>query len=137
MSSANQVARNSVYGLLALGVDKGVFMAIILVLARYLGPEDFGRWVFVITYIAVFQVIADLGIEMVVVRRVSQEPGDRDELLANALALRLLSGAACWIVAVLCTPLVADWSYIGLTFIAGSCLLTTSWTAYKILYRSL
>lgn len=137
MSSATIVARNSIYGLLALGIDKGVFMVIVLALARHLGTADFGRYAFVMTYVAVLQIVTEAGLEMVLVRRVSQEPKQRDRLLANGLAMRLLSGTVAWAVAVACVPLIADTGYVGVTLLAGSCLVWNAWTAYKILYRSL
>jgi O-antigen/teichoic acid export membrane protein len=137
MSSASVVARNSVFGVLALAVDKGIFMVIVLALARYLSTADFGRWAFIMTCVAVLQIVADLGIEMILVSRASQNPNERDELMANGLALRLTSGFVCWGLAAALIPALAGASYLAPSVVGGSCLVTTAWTAYKILYRSL
>jgi len=134
---AGAIARNSLFGLLGLAIDKVVFLAIVLTLARHLGPEGFGRYAFVTTYVAVFQLVADMGTEMILVRWISQRPAERDRLLANGFAMRLCLGATAWLAAVALVPILADHSYVGLALIGGSSLLGNTWMVYKALYRSL
>lgn len=137
MSTAPVVARNSLFGVLALGIDKVVFMGITLALARYLGTVDFGRYAFVMTYLVIFQFVSDLGVEMILVRRAAQEPAHRDYFLANGFAIRFALSGACWLAAAAAVPLVADGTYVRLVLLAGMSLIGNTWMAYKILYRSI
>ena len=134
-SAASSVARNSLYGLLALGIDKAAFMGVALALARILGPADFGRYTFVLTYVAIFQIVADLGVEMILVRHIAQQPADRDRLFGSGLGLRLASGAACWLIAILLVPLLSDSTYVPLTAVAGAALVGTASQVFRVLYR--
>ncbi len=134
---ATVVARNSLFGLLGLAIDKAVFLLIVLFVARYLGPAGFGRYAFVTAYVAIFQFVADMGVEMILVRRISQRPAERDRLLANGFGMRLCLSAAAWLAAAALVPAVADRSYVELTLIGGGSLLGNTWMAYKALYRSL
>ncbi|MBD0281653.1 MAG: flippase [Thermoleophilaceae bacterium] len=81
-NTAIQVAGKA--AVLALGA------ASIAVLTRYLGPNDYGRFTLALMYMQLFGVLADAGLYMTVVREISKEPSRTDELVGNALTLRLL-----------------------------------------------
>lgn len=58
-------------------------------LARYLGPEDYGRWSFAAAFVALFAPIASLGLDSVVVRDLIRNPEKKGVLLGSAFALKL------------------------------------------------
>jgi O-antigen/teichoic acid export membrane protein len=60
------------------------------VLTRYLGPDDYGKYTLALMYMQLFGVLADVGIYTTVVREISKEPERTEELVGNALALRLV-----------------------------------------------
>lgn len=64
--------------------------ASIAVLTRYLGPDDYGRFTLALMYMQLFGVLADVGLLTTVVRDISKEPERTEELVGNALTLRLL-----------------------------------------------
>lgn len=59
-------------------------------LARYLGPEDYGKWSFAAAFAALFAPIASLGLDSVVVRDLVQNPERRGVVLGSAFALKLV-----------------------------------------------
>src|SRR4051812_13351410 len=61
----------------------------IAVLTRYLGATDYGKLGLAFAYLQLFGVLADVGLFTVVVRELSQRPERTDELVGNALTLRL------------------------------------------------
>jgi O-antigen/teichoic acid export membrane protein len=73
---------------------KGVVLALgalsIAVLTRYLGPRDYGRYALALMYMQLFGVLADVGLYTTVVRDISKDPSRTEELVGNALTLRLL-----------------------------------------------
>ncbi len=69
--------------------------------ARYLGRGGFGLLSFTLSYIALFRIVASLGLEEVLVRELVRFPDNRNELLGTALALRLISGVAAIIAVVI------------------------------------
>ena len=48
-------------------------VGVTILLARYLGPSDFGNLAFVITFMAIFQVIANLGMDNLMLRDIGDE----------------------------------------------------------------
>ncbi|MBL8199449.1 MAG: flippase [Chromatiales bacterium] len=60
--------------------------------ARHFGPSLFGVLNFSLAIVVIFGSVAALGLETVVVRDLVRMPGRRAEILASALALRVLGG---------------------------------------------
>lgn len=79
---------------MVLGLLVGVWMA------RYLGPAQYGELSYVLTYIAFFQVVANLGMDGIVVREISQDCERAGQILGSTFLLRLLVGSLCWLLAV-------------------------------------
>jgi len=68
--------------------------------ARYLGPDRFGHFAYVLAFIAFFQAIANLGADSIVVRDVAREPESAPEILGSILRFRFVAGLVCWAAAV-------------------------------------
>src|SRR6185369_15956768 len=78
---------------MVIGITIGAWVA------RYLGPAQFGELAYVISFIAFFQVIADLQADGFIVRDIAQERGEVSVILGTALWLRILFGTIAWITA--------------------------------------
>ena len=61
-----------------------------LYVARYLGPHDFGRLSYVISFIEIGLPIAALGFSEILVQEFTQKTFNEDELLGTGLLMRLL-----------------------------------------------
>jgi O-antigen/teichoic acid export membrane protein len=103
--SAQAFARGSALGFATIAVERGVALVTVVVLGRLLAPDAFGRYAFVVAYLNLFQVAADLGLEAVLLRRLSQSARERERLVAAALGLRLALGLAAGAAAVAFAPL--------------------------------
>lgn len=97
-----QRVRGNVFWLLA---DRGwrliLNIAVLGVVARHLGVEEFGRLNYAASLAAIFATLATLGIEGIVVRELVRRPQDARTLLGTAAALRLVGG----FIALLCVGL--------------------------------
>lgn len=67
--------------------------------ARYLGPSQFGELAYVISFIAFFQVIANLEADGFVVRDIAQGQDEASVILGTTLWLRLAFGICSWLLA--------------------------------------
>ncbi len=85
--------------------DKAVRMAIGLCvgvwLARYLGPERFGKFNYAIAFVALFTPVANLGLDGIVVRELVRHPERKQQILGSAFALRLIAGLLAFILVLL------------------------------------
>lgn len=68
--------------------------------ARHLGPHIFGELAYAITFISLFQGIANLGLDGIVVRDLARNPSQAAAILGTAFRLRLFAGLLCWLIAI-------------------------------------
>lgn len=100
-----------------------------IVVARYLGKEKYGLMNYVISYVAIFQVLADFGLDYIQIREESRTPERRDEIIGTTFALKLLFAIAM-LVAIFATTYIAESDIATRQYImiyAISVLLNTTW----------
>ncbi len=78
---------------MSLGLLVGVWVA------RYLGPEQFGFYSYVIAFVSLFSALATLGLDGIVVRDIVRQPACKEETLGTAFALKLLGGVVTLLLA--------------------------------------
>jgi len=84
------VARNTVWNLVAKGVDfLGNLIATIMI-ARVLGVEGFGQFSFVVAFATLFSMGMDWGLDYILVREISRRTGDGRVEFAAVLGLKFL-----------------------------------------------
>ncbi len=74
------IAKNTSYFTLALVGQKIISFVYFALLARYLGPEDLGKYYFAISFTTIFAIFVDLGISNVLTREIAKK---ENSLLAN------------------------------------------------------
>lgn len=75
-------------------------LAVSVWVARYLGPAQFGELAYALAYIALFQAVATLGLDGIVVRDIARDKSAAGTVLGTAFSLRLAAGILCWLSAV-------------------------------------
>lgn len=81
-----------------IGVINGLFIGAWV--ARYLGPEQFGIYNYVLSFFALFAPVATLGLDAIVVRSLVRAPFEKDSVLGTAFFLQLLGGIFAFALAV-------------------------------------
>ena len=71
-----------------LRIIAGLFVGIWV--ARYLGPEQFGLFSYVLAFTAIFGGIAKLGLDGIMVRELVNHPEKRDTYLGTAFWLKII-----------------------------------------------
>jgi PST family polysaccharide transporter len=74
--------------------------------ARYLGPENFGKLAFVLAFTAFVQCISYLALDGIVVRDIVESKISAGEILGTTIALRFIVGLVCWIISILIVILI-------------------------------
>ncbi len=70
----------------------GVGLAVGVWVARYLGPEQFGKLNYALTFVGLFSAAAALGLQSVVVREIVRRPSEAGVILGSAFSLQLAGG---------------------------------------------
>lgn len=94
-----------------LYLDQGVRAAVVLttfsLVARVLGPAEFGVLSYAVAFPGIFLPLAMLGLDYVVVRDFVRHPEERDRIFGSALALKTLAAAAACGLGLMCAPVAA------------------------------
>ena len=78
----------------------GINLLLGIMLARYLGPEQFGLLSFTIAFVSLFSVIATFGLNEIVVRDLVNKPDETNTLLGTAFVIQLIGGLLAFLLAI-------------------------------------
>jgi len=93
---AFRVARNA--GVLAASnvLVRGLGMGMMIVLARYLGPEPYGIYQRSEAFVFLFSIVVNLGLDMILTREVARHPSRASEYFSGILACKALTGIVAY-----------------------------------------
>ncbi len=138
-SSAGGPARGTLFALLAMVVDKGGGVVVLLLIARLLGADDFGRYAALMSLLAFFQIAAEFGQEPVLVRLLAQHRGADPEargLVQGALAMRFWLASAAGVALVVLAPLVLTAVERRVLVVAACGLVASFGIALRAVFRT-
>jgi PST family polysaccharide transporter len=87
-----QVVGNIIWQFADKAFRLGVGFAMSLVMARYLGPSDFGAFNYVSSIIAILSTVASLGLDSIVIRELVSNPKLHPQVLGTAFVLKFVVG---------------------------------------------
>lgn len=90
MSLARKIILNTAVNVAGQGASYLVGAISMMLIMRYLGPEQFGIYSLVMVYVAVISAVGDMGGQMVLVREVNQRPTESPRIIGNFLMLKLV-----------------------------------------------
>ena len=68
-----------------------ISLIIVVLLTRYLGPENYGLLSYAQSYVGIFIAFSTLGIDVILVRELSKDKEKNDKLLGTAITLKLIA----------------------------------------------
>lgn len=83
------IAKNIYWATLGKVVGMLAQLFVGILVARYLGPEQYGLMNYVISYVAIFEVVSEFGLSNIEIRELSSKKDDRNKILGSAFAVRL------------------------------------------------
>lgn len=89
MTLKERIIHNSVAQLGGQFVLYGLGMVASILTMRYLGPEAFGKYSFIMVYVGVVSLFNDFGGQTLLARELSQNPGQEGKILGNYMLLKL------------------------------------------------
>jgi PST family polysaccharide transporter len=79
---------------MAIGLVVGVWVA------RYLGPDQFGLFNYALAFTLIFDTVANLGLDSIVIRDIVNQPSSKDEILGTAFILKAIAQVVALISAI-------------------------------------
>jgi len=133
----NRYLKNSMWmiGEKFLRILSGLFVGIWV--ARYLGPEQFGLFSYLIAFTAIFAGIAKLGLDGIMVRELVNHPEMRDTYLGTAFWLKIIGAFIVMALMVVIVPLTSnDASTNFFIFIIAAGLVFQSFEVIEFYFQS-
>lgn len=90
MSQAKTIAKNTSWLFIAELISKILALLAVIFIARYLGDKIFGVYSFVGSYVAIFLVVADLGITMLSTREIARNRDKVQHYLSNFATIKVV-----------------------------------------------
>ena len=81
-------------------IRMGINFFVVIYVVKYLGSEDFGKLSYCISFVSLFDAIAKLGLDNIVVRNLVREEGSRDVILGTAFGLKLIGSLLAFLLIV-------------------------------------
>lgn len=136
MSVVRLVAKNTGFLLLGRMTTKIISFFILLYIARYLGPTDFGKFSFVFAFIYFFGFITEIGIHDILVREVAKEPENAGKLIGNATIVKVVLSFVALLLAIVAINIM-DYpeSTKNALYVASLGLVVTCLNAFGIIYE--
>lgn len=88
--SFRRVLKNSSYILISQQLSRGINFLTVIILIRYLDKNTYGIWSIIQAIPSMFIVIAHMGIDSFVMRKIVYDKSIKEELIAKVLLLRLI-----------------------------------------------
>lgn len=116
MSAARRIANNTVYLFAGNVFKKLLTFFMTLVVARYLGAENFGKLSFALGFVALFTIITDFGARILINREIARHKKDVNKYVSNVVILKFtLSFLMLFLIHIF--ALILDYSGINLQLI--------------------
>ncbi len=91
MSLTRQIAHNTIYQIIGKIISTVLGIIVIALLTRYLGAEQYGHYTTVIAFLQIFSVLVDLGLYIILIKKISEPDANTERLARNIFTIRLLS----------------------------------------------
>lgn len=107
-AGGRRIALTAVTQIVFRGMNVGLGVATYAILARSLGPSDFGVWATALAFVSLFQFLTDFGVEQVGIQRMSQEPEREAEWLGAVLGVRSLGAVGASLICLAALQLLSE-----------------------------
>ncbi len=135
-AGASRLARGGGLSFATVLVEKVGSLLVVLLLARLLPVAVYGEYAFVIAYLGIFQIVADAGLETVLVQRLASEPGRREFWFRGGLGLRFATASVAALLAVGFVPWAGGTDGLRAPVMAAAGLLLVAQPVARALLRT-
>ncbi len=91
MSYTRKIAHNTIIQIIGKGISTVIGVVVIGMLTRYLGTTGFGQYITIMAFLQFFGVLVDLGLYIILIKKISEPNVNQDEMVSNIFTLRLVS----------------------------------------------
>lgn len=124
-SNKNIILTNVFWAMLGKVTNMASALFVGILVARYLGPSQYGLMNYVISYITLFTVISNFGLDDIEIRELSRTPQEKESILGTCFRLRLIFSTIAFLLVVITLILFRTDKYSTYMILAYSLTLYT------------
>jgi len=123
------IAKNTSYFTFALVLQKIISFTYFTLLARFLGPDDLGKYYFAISFTTIFSIFIDFGVANIITRETAKDSRRIAEYIKNILAVKIIFSFLV-LLAVIVTINLLGYSDLvkRLVYLSSICMILDSFT---------
>lgn len=91
MSLTRKIAHNTIIQIIGKVISVAIGLTVASMLFRYLGREGYGNYTTVIVFLQFFGILVDMGLYIILIKKISEPGTDVNSLVSNVFTLRLIS----------------------------------------------
>ncbi|HOK35278.1 MAG TPA: flippase [Candidatus Pacearchaeota archaeon] len=113
-------------------ISKLVGFLILIWLARYFGPELYGKWSFALAFVTIFSVVADFGLSTLTVREIARDKSKTEDYILNITFLKIILGILSLVLMALAINFIKsnDPETIKLVYFLGIYIILNTFAAF-------
>jgi len=141
MNTVRRIANNTAVLLISQAIGKVLHFILAIFVARYLGVALFGKYAFAISFTLLFSVLADMGLNILIVREVSRDRSKASTYLGITLIIKSILALIAFIIIIVIINLMHYPSetitavYIAAFALAFNTITSTLTTVYQAFER--
>jgi O-antigen/teichoic acid export membrane protein len=131
------MTKNSFYSLGSTLVQKALTFIYFIIVARYFGPEDQGRYSAALAFAALFSVFIDIGMSAALTRETAREPQKAGSLAGQMFLYRISFGIVVYGITILLayafrySPELIQYIYITACAAVIDVICTSCWAVFR------
>lgn len=87
MTPGRKILRNSFFGIASEAIGGALLFIVFILIARFLGSEQFGVFSYILAFVGLFQLIADFGLTNVIVREIARSKDNAGHIMGAVMPL--------------------------------------------------
>lgn len=91
MSLTRKIAHNTIIQIIGKVISVAIGLTVASMLFRYLGREGYGNYTTVIVFLQFFGILVDMGLYIILTKKISEPDTNVNSLVSNVFTLRLIS----------------------------------------------
>lgn len=89
LSNKNKLVLNTMFSAISRGSEV-IFLLLLIMAARYLGVDEFGKFSFALALTSMFIFTTDLGLKTLLIREIARDKNNTSTIVGNALILKAI-----------------------------------------------
>lgn len=129
MTATNRVAKNTTYLTAAYVGQKVLTFCYFLLIARFIGVSDIGKYVFALSFTTIWSVLIDLGCSPLLTREGAKDKNKLPQLLSTVISVKVVLAIVVYAIAAIAVNLLGKEPLVReLVYIAGAIMVLDSFS---------